>query len=163
MFTYIKAHMMRSLRWVAVSVILFAVLTFYSRYEMHVQMKQREIESAYDNIEVRIELMNISGTSTVDLGIFGNILIPFFKDEFVFAGEKYRGIASYIKEKHLELGILYLLYEGMPGFNSLDAKKLIGVSDVERVYAFQSGTGKSIQYAKGYDDSLFFYVPGERI
>lgn len=162
MFLYIKAHMTRSLRWIVISLVFFAVLTFYSWYVLHIEMKQKEIEDAYDRIEVKMELTDISGTSTVDLGIVGNILIPFFKDDFVFAGEEYRGIDSYIEDRHLELGILYQFYEGISEFNSLNAKKLKGVSNIEQSYAFRAGTGVSIRYEAGYDASLFLYVPRER-
>lgn len=162
MVLYIKTHMIRSPRWVAVSLVLFAVLIFHSWYDSHMLMKQMEIEDAYDHIVVKVELTNISGTSTIDLGMMGNILIPFFQDHFVFADEEYQGVDAYIKEKHLELGILYQFDEGTSVFNSLEAKKLKGVSNLSEVYAFQSGTGHTIRYVDGYDDSLFDYVPKER-
>lgn len=68
-YTYIKAHFHRNLKSTAVTMSVLISLLFASRYDSHISKKLSEIEDVYDNLEVRIELSNLTGTSTQDLSM----------------------------------------------------------------------------------------------
>lgn len=161
-YIYIRAHFFRSIRWVAAVLLVLISLLFSHWYDSHIIQKSEEIEAVYDSFEVRIELSNLSGTSTQHLSMLPYDVLPFFEEEFVHAGKTVSGFETYIKDKHFEVNMCHNIDTGMPVFRESQAKPLLGVFIIGETYDFKEMSGAKIRYFDPFDDSLFVYDGGGR-
>ncbi|MDO4754521.1 MAG: hypothetical protein Q4A41_05895, partial [Bacillota bacterium] len=158
---YIGSHLIRSFRWSVIALLIFVSLWFCTWYDSHISRKYDEIEAAYDNIPVRIELSNLNGTSNHNLSLMPHFGLPFLRGEFDYPGKTEQGFKNYLKDIHIETSMFYNVNIGKPRFDANEAKSVIGVFDIEQTYDFREMSGAVITYFDSFDHTLFLYDGGK--
>lgn len=151
---YLKARLKRSIGPLLCLFLLTGLLCgFACVFEGFIRRKERDIEEAYDAIQVSVVVSNITGTQTDQLEIADYLVNYFLSDRYVYGGqEQPRAFSSYIKDVAVQATVYY-------GANHLPGRtlrqKLSGITDVTAATGLSEAEGVYITFFPGWDASLF--------
>lgn len=145
---YIQSRLRRGVAsGLCVALLLGALGWFSCLYFRFLEDKAREMEAAYEQVDITVVISNIQGTQTDDLGIFDYILDCFLSDRYVYQGvEQEVAFSSYVRDVRAKATLFY---------GTETAQRLVGLTCPEAAPELSALEGTTVYYLEGWDAEAF--------